>query len=489
MVDDLKPAIKSFGDMSAVTPNIDKLSKKSAIFTNNHVQIATCSPSRISYLTGKRPDYTKSYQLQTSMRKMRPNIVTIPQYYRNNGYTTVGIGKVFDGRSVTQHDKPSWDKFYSPFFTKSFNENYDRPKYGYQNEEKKRIMDSLVKKSFPDGPPPGTYMYRWFKNRYKPPYSSSPKPDDTYPDGAIASFAVKALDTIGKNGKPFFFAVGFSKPHIPFVAPEKYWNYYNKEDITLASFQERAENSSRKIYHSSGELRGHVTPEIKYGLKNGLAEVNEDIQKNLVHGYYACVSFIDAQIGKIVDKLESTGLIKNTIIVIWGDHGYHLGDHSLWNKHTVLEQATRTALLIYDPSTNKPQVIDSPTESIDVFPTLCDLTNLNKLDYLDGKSLKSSMDNGVSSKKYAVSQFEMFGSKNKMAYGFRPNIFRYIMFFDKQNIGKNISKNDIEIEALFDYKNDPNETKNFIGYDNYLVIENQIRNDAINFLNNYFKKI
>ncbi len=169
MVDDLKPAIKSFGDMSAVTPNIDKLSKKSAIFTNNHVQIATCSPSRISYLTGKRPDYTKSYQLQTSMRKMRPNIVTIPQYYRNNGYTTVGIGKVFDGRSVTQHDKPSWDKFYSPFFTKSFNENYDRPKYGYQNEEKKRIMDSLVKKSFPDGPPPGTYMYRWFKNQVQTP--------------------------------------------------------------------------------------------------------------------------------------------------------------------------------------------------------------------------------------------------------------------------------------------------------------------------------
>ena len=145
--------------------------------------------------------------------------------------------------------------------------------------------------------------------------------------------------------------------------------------------------------------------------------------------------------------------------------------------------------MIYDPSTNKPQVIDSPTESIDVFPTLCDLTNLNKLDYLDGKSLKSSMDNGVSSKKYAVSQFEMFGSKNKMAYGFRSNKFRYIMFIDKQNIGKNISKNDIEIEALFDYKNDPNETKNFIGYDNYLVIENQIRNDAINFLNNYFKKI
>ena len=212
-------------------------------------------------------------------------------------------------------------------------------------------------------------------------------------------------------------------------------------------------------YHSSGELRSYKTADIDYIVNDeNLLSLNPGLQKDLIHGYYACTSFIDAQIGKILQTLKSTGLEKNTIIVIWGDHGWHLGDHSLWNKHSNFEQATRSPLIIYNPKVKKQVRVNSPTEFVDVFPTICEMANLDIPLNLDGTSLKPLIDGSdISPKAYAVSQWQ---SRNKTGYSFRTDQYRYTVWVTNKKSTDPIYKNDIYAEELYDYNLDPNETYN-----------------------------
>ena len=391
-VDDLKPTIKSFGDEIAITPNLDFLSRSSTIFLNNHTQQAICSPSRISLLTGMRPDYTQVYDLKTKMRDKRANILTLPQHFKNNGYTTAGIGKIFDPRGVdSDMDEPSWSIPFLRAYKIPYPKEYGQPILGfYQNPEIKTKIDKIiVENNLKRGK-----VGKFFNNKYKPPISNSNAPDEAYADGAIAQEAIRLIDRLSSSKNPFFLAVGFKRPHLPFSAPKKYFNLYNPKKIPLEPFRQRAKNVGDLAYHNSGELQSYAEDGREYTLDaNQQLQLDKDFERELIHGYYACVTFIDFQIGKILNQLKQKGLMDNTIIVIWGDHGYHFGDHRLWNKHSNFEQATRSPLLIYDPSSKKGNKIISPTEFVDVFPTLNEIANIPKVDHLEGESLLPLMTN------------------------------------------------------------------------------------------------
>ena len=251
--------------------------------------------------------------------------------------------------------------------------------------------------------------------------------------------------------------------------------------MPLATFRARAENTGKLAYHSSGELRSYVENGRQYVTDaNNQLVLDENFQRELIQGYYACVSFIDFQIGKIVNKLKKEGLMDNTIIVIWGDHGFHLGDHNLWNKHSNFEQATRSPLIIYNPKTQMAQKIVSPTEFVDVFPTLTDMAQIAQPSNLDGTSLLPlMMGKQQSVKEFAVSQYPR---NNKMGYSFRTASLRYTLWIDKSKIGKKISDKDIVQEELFDYSTDPLETKNHIGLKGYALIYDELKYKALSFL-------
>ena len=478
-VDDLKPTIRSFGDAFAVTPNMDMLARKSSVFLNAHTQQAICSPSRISLLTGLRPDKTQVYDLKTRMRDKLPNVVTLPQHFKQMGYTTAGVGKIFDPRGVDkQSDGVSWSLPYKREHQLKYPKDWGRPMVGfYQNEQIKEKIKSIVKR---ENIPPAK-VGEYLKTVFRPPFSSSPAPDEAYVDGAIAAEALRMIDDLSTKRKPFFLAVGFKRPHLPFSAPQKYWNLYGRDRIPLAAFQKRGSNIGPLAFKGPGEISKYPMDDRFYTTdNNGQLNLDEAFQRELVHGYYACASFIDFQIGKIVNKLKKEGLMDNTIIVIWGDHGFHLGDHRMWTKHSNFEQATRSPLIIYNPKTRAAQKIISPTEFVDVFPTLADMAQIAPPSNVDGMSLlPMMMGQQQSVKDFAVSQYPR---NNKMGYSFRTAAHRYTLWIDKSKIGQKITDKDIVQEELFDYSTDPLETKNHIGLNGYAAIYDELKKKALTFL-------
>ena len=481
-VDDLKPTIGAFGDDLAHTPNIDLLAENATVFLNNHTQQAVCGPSRASLLTGKRPDYTQVRDLKTKMRDMVPDIITIPQYLKNNGYETIGLGKIFDPRCVDKYrDKPSWSLPYMPEHQFDYPVDYGPPSMGfYQDPKIKAHIQELRKEAKANGV---KNIGKFLRDTYKPPFEKTDAPDDAYVDGALAVQANKFLDQFKlESNKPFFLAVGFKRPHLPFTAPKRFWEMYDQSKFKIAEFQQNSKNGPSIAYHNSGELRSYITPEISYEIsKNNRVKLSEEFQRDLIHGYYASTSFIDAQIGKIIDKLKETGLDQNTIIVIWGDHGWHLGDHGLWNKHSNFEQATRSPLLILDPRVNKKIQIDSPTEFVDVFPTLCATIGIPIPNNLDGKNLMPLVrGDQLSIKPFAVSQWT---NAKKTGYSFRTDHYRYTVWLDGKKSTDPIYEEDIFAEELYDYRKDPAETRNLAEDESSINLIKRFQKLAANFFN------
>ncbi len=335
-VDDLKPEMGAYGNDLIRTPNMDRLAGMGTLFLENHCQQAVSAPSRVSLLTGKRPDYTEVWDLNTLMRDRRPDILTLPRHFRENGYRTLGTGKIFDFRSVDwQQDEVSWSDPYLRVTDQYFHDRRRPLLYWYQNPENRAIAEKYLEKAADEGLT-GNEAIRYAHRYFKPSVESADVPDNAYHDGAMTLLALETLAELARDDQPFFFAVGYHLPHLPFVAPQKYWDLYDREEMPLAPFQEPAKNSPDIAYHNSGELRSYtdIPPlasfsDQPYGI--GLPEYK---QKELIHGYYAATSYMDAQVGKLLDYLEESGLIDNTVIVLWGDHGWHLGDHDLWCKHT-----------------------------------------------------------------------------------------------------------------------------------------------------------
>jgi len=453
LVDDLKPTINAFGESQMITPNFDKLANESVVFTNAQAQQAVCAPSRVSFMTGMRPDYTQILDLKTHMRNKVPNSLTIPEYFKQNGYTTAGLGKVLHG--AKNNDPQSWS---IPFINEDelpYNKAEPIPAdFQYQNANTRKIYDKVLQMK-KNGAKINTRK-QLTKLGGRPSVENEDVPDDAYADGAIAKKSIELMQGFQQKNKPFFITIGFKKPHLPFVAPTKYWNLYNRNEIELAAFQEKAEGAPTYAYHTFGELKNYA--DIKENIdQNG--RVIDAKQRELIHGYYASVSYIDAQLGKIMDYLDASGLQKNTLVVLIGDHGWHLGDHGLWNKHSNYEQATRTPMIVRMPKGMTGFKNTSPVELIDVFPTICDVAGLKKPNNLQGLSLIPIIDGSAT--KVQEAALSQYPRNDKMGYALRTDNYRYVEWRQgNYKKSKDYMNGKVVATELYDYEKDPLETKN-----------------------------
>ncbi|MEE2938660.1 MAG: sulfatase [Planctomycetota bacterium] len=346
-IDDLRPALGCYRDPLAKSPQIDQFAKSARRFDRAYVQQAVCGPSRTSLLTGLLPDHTRVWHNRNRFRETRPDHVTLPQLFKQNGYRSLGLGKIFSGNQA-ELDPISWSE--PETLKRKGWRNYVLPQN--QGKEKKQAA-----------------------------FEAADVPDDFYPDGKLANLALKTLESLEQENTPFFLAVGFFKPHLPFNAPKKYWDLYDRTAFELpAASSEPVSLSPDIALHSHRELGGY-----KGVPKN--ENLNAAQTQLLRHGYYACVSYIDAQVGKLLAALKRLELDQNTIIVIWGDHGFALGETNRWCKATNFELDTRVPLLIRTPDLVHPGVgTESLVEMVDLYPTLAAVAELEVPMELDGRS-------------------------------------------------------------------------------------------------------
>ena len=479
-VDDLKPLLNCYGVADIHSPNIDKLAKAGTIFMNSQCQQAVCSPSRASLMFGIRPDKTRIWDLQTPVRTSTQNKKTVAQHFKDNGYETVAFGKIFHISMADKgHDTKSWSIPYNEVNVYNYPKELGEP-FGthFQDPALKAGLERKYQSLIDNGQKPGPARNKTIQE-LKVSTEMLEVGDNAYQDGQIARNAVKMIDQLANKEKPFFVAVGFKKPHLPFVAPKKYWDLYDRNEINLARWQKAPKGVPDFAMHDWGELKSYSDIE-QYVLPTGV--LDEDKQRELIHGYMACVSYTDAQIGKVIDELEKQGIAGNTIIVLWGDHGWHLGDHSLWCKHSNFEQATRSPLMFSAPEMEQGQKNSSPVEFVDIYPTLCDLAGIDIPEDLDGVSLKPILSGEKQKvKEFAVSQYPR---GNRMGYSLRNDRYRYTAWFEiDYREGEKATKQNLIAEELYDYVVDKDETANHAKEKAYSEITNKLSKQLLDFLN------
>lgn len=441
-VDDLRPELGCYGNDYIKSPNVDKLAAEGFLFTNHFVNIPTCGASRNCLLTG---------QLPVSVAHLNNNITAktlsvqqeseVPETFihqlKRNGYYTVGIGKIThhpDGY-VYDYLEPKSSQIELPY---SWNEMLLDDKkwgsghnafFGYADGSNRNTLNGEVK-----------------------PYEMADVPDSSYVDGLTANLAIKKLRELKEKGQPFFLGVGFFKPHLPFTAPKKYWDLYNEEEIPLSPVPFIPENVNKASLHASGEFNQYKLGEEKASLD---APVSDAYARKLRHAYFACVSFVDAQIGKVLEELEKQGLAENTIVVVWGDHGWHLGDQLVWGKHTIFERALRSTFIMKVPGFENGKTINKIVSTTDIYPTLMELCSTPVEHSLDGQSLAGFMKNPADSmwRNTAYSYF-------RNGISLRTERYRLSKYF----------RNEEPVIELYDHLSDPNETKNIAG-DNPEIVE------------------
>ncbi|MFD0835932.1 sulfatase [Mariniflexile aquimaris] len=394
-VDDLRAELGSYGSNIVKSPNIDKLASNGIQFNRAYCQQAICGPSRASVMTGARPETINVIDLFQDFRDNRPSIVTIPQHFKENGYETVSLGKVYHG-SYTD-DEMSWSR--KPIKVKR-DANVPEIEGGYALPESQLMY---LKNKIALEAKYGEKLIRenWLDKG--PALEAADVPDETYDDGYNTLSAIATLnDMVKKGDKPWFLGLGFKKPHLDWIAPKKYWDMYDESQIPIATQVNPPKDGAAIGLSESLELR--VSADIP---KTG--NLSPELQRKLKHGYYACTSYIDAQIGKMIQALKDAGQYENTIIVLWSDHGFNLGEMGYWGKATNYEIATRVPFIISAPGVTdrtKGQTSDATVELVDIFPTLCDLTGLSKPNHLEGQSLVPYLKKPTTkSKKPAFSVF------------------------------------------------------------------------------------
>ncbi len=367
-VDDLKPVLGCYGDKLAKTPNMDRLAARGMRVDMAYCNQSVCAPSRNNLLLGSRSTSLGIYDLSVNFRKRVPDAVTLPQYFMKHGYRAEAVGKILHTGHGNTDDAASWSvptvvekvvEYLDP--ASSAGGKLTREEAYFTNKELGRIG------SLPKGA-------AWEKVDAK---------DEDYADGRIAAEGIKRLQQAKeKPGTPFFLALGFVKPHLPLTAPRKYWDMYDPAAFELAESKAIPEGAPRYADKRGGEISNYepVPPS---------GEVGPKVARELIHGYYAATTYADAQVGKVLDELDRLDLAKNTVILLWGDHGWHLGDHGIWTKHTNYEQANRIPLLIAAPGI-KPGSTGQLAETVDVYPTLAELAGLPRPEVpqpMDGLSL------------------------------------------------------------------------------------------------------
>ena len=391
-IDDLRPELGCYGSPIAQSPHLDCLASEGLRFNRAYCQQAICSPSRASLMTGARPDTIGVIENTAYFRDLNPGIVTLPQHLIANGYETVYCGKIYHAK-MTDNDQ-SWSR--RPAWKTC---RYQRPKLpgGYALPENQQTWlenkQAMLAKYGPGGS--GGLVHG-------PAYEAADVEDHVYGDGFNTQLAIATLQDHLKHkpDQPLFMALGLVKPHLDFIAPKKYWDLYDRSTIKTASQVSPPEGGAATGLHASFELR------TRHGIpKSG--PIGEELARTLLHGYYACVSYVDAQVGLMIDALEQAGVRDNTIIIVWGDHGWHLGDMGIWGKATNYEIATRVPMLIWTPDMKTHgAATDALVELVDIYPTLCDLSGVPLPEHLEGQSFAPLLTEPSQPwKKAAFSQF------------------------------------------------------------------------------------
>jgi len=428
-VDDLRLELNCYGASHIHSPNIDRLAGEGVLFSNAHVQQAICMASRASILSGIRPEHKEIYTT-ASVQELMPDVLTLNKFFESNGYTIAACGKIYH---------------YKEDLEAQFGDKYMQPKEtwtgrGYVSKE--AIEKIALNTEYHRGPA----------------YECADVPDSIYKDGINTQFALRRLKSLKEEGKPFFLAVGFTKPHLPYAAPKKYWDLYPPSSIEMPEVREMPENSNEYTMRSKGELTSY------YGMPASFEELDDSTTLTLRRAYYACVSFVDAQIGMLLDQLEALGLRENTIVVLWGDHGYKLGDYSRWCKWSNMNIDTHIPFIFSIPDGKKGAVCETPVEALDIYPTLADLCGLDMPSHLEGQSLSENLENpGTEKDRYVCTIWPLDRTnydKTVIGYSVKNKRYNYVEWVKP-------GSDEVLATELYDHEIDPMETRNVAGASEY----------------------
>jgi iduronate 2-sulfatase len=491
-VDDLRPELGCYGSPIAVTPNLDALAAGGLLFNRAYCQQAICRPSRASLMTGTRPETTGLFHNYVSLRELQPDILTLPQHLIAHGYEAAYVGKIFHNGDTD--DDRSWSR--QP--AKWLGPDIKPPQGPYRLPENVNLRNQNFQQMFAKY---GEAAKQGLASG--PAFESADVPDHAYIDGYNTLLAIKTMQQMGKAGKPFFLGMGYHLPHLNWCAPKKYWDLYDSREIPLITDGTAPTDGAAMGLHASFELRTRSNIP-KYG------PIEPELARTLKHAYLASTSYVDAQIGLLLKALDDADLRDNTIIILWGDHGWHLGDMGVWGKATNYEITTRVPLMIWTPGMkSRGAKSDALVELVDMFPTLCDLAGVPKPDHLEGHSFVPLLDQPDRPwKKAAFSQYpnpalrewaanplsqgmretwfgpliqdveqriidqqgdrwnrELF-EQHLMGYTLRTDRYRLVVWRDHRNP----QAEPIYVE-LFDHRTDPQETKNIASENPEIVRE------------------
>lgn len=448
-VDDLRPMLGCYGDPRAKTPNMDRLAALGVVFDRAYCQYAKCGVSRLSLMSGLRPDSIDSFgghhrRYVDAYRKRRPDATPMGQWFKQQGYHTRGLGKIY-------HD--GWD----------LPANWSKPTYPGREKEMLEVHDEKN----PNGP-------SIIADRWKCPVAQGPDvPDEHFFAGRMTTEAIRIMQDHDRT-QPLFLAVGYRRPHLPFVAPKRYFDIHQPDGTWLAKNPNPPYASPVMAWFNGAGYAGGAKRYLGLTMPNppsreqgpnwngyemrsyqgapSSGPISEQKQLELIHAYTACVSYVDAQIGRLLDELKRADRLKHTIIVLWSDHGWQLGEHSAWSKMTNFEVATRVPFIISAPGL-KPARTRNLAELVDLYPTLCDLTGIPSPDHLEGESLASVLHNpAMKITQTALSQHARYREKF-MGRALRTDRYRFVAWFEKKT-GKIVER------ELYDHQKDPLETRN-----------------------------
>ena len=413
-VDDLRPQLGCYGVEGMASPNIDRLAAEGVRFDRSYCMVPTCGASRASLMSGIRPTRKRFVTYTARADREAPGITTLNTHFKEHGYRTASNGKVFhfQADSAEGWSEPPW-----------------RPKAEtYQDPLNRRRANDRRAELGDRGRGPA--------------FESADVPDDSYADGMLADRSIDDLRRLADRDEPFFLAVGFFKPHLPFVAPKNYWDLYDPDRIRLPETYHVPENAPDQAIHNWGELRSYADIPAE-------GPLTDDDARNLIRGYYACVSYTDAQIGRLLDELDRLGLADETIVVLWGDHGWNLGEHTLWCKHCCFETSMRAPLIVRAPGIEGGRSVTALTEFIDLYPSLCELAGLPLPPHLEGRSFAPLLydPDAAPPEPTAISRFANGDT-------IRTDRYRYTEYSDRD--GR------LTARMLYDHQLDPNEDQNIV---------------------------
>jgi len=420
IVDDLRTELNTYGDNQIISPNIDALASQGLQFNRAYCQVPVCGASRASLLSGLRPTRERFLKYNSSVDEDAPGIVVLPQIFKENGYYTISNGKVFHIKNDSEE--------------RSWSEPIWQPEYingrKYLDPDSENYIGGI---------------------RNRGPFFESPDvPDNAYPDGQILDKSIADLKRLSKKDQPFFLTVGFTKPHLPFYAPKKYWDLYNRDSIEIAQNKSLPENTPASLIGSE-EIKFYHGKNIEYN--------SDEFHRTARHGYYACISYTDALIGHLLSTLDSLNLRDNTIVVLIGDHGWNLGELNFWSKHNTMHNSMNAPLIVNAPGYLKNKKSEALVEFLDIYPTLCDLANIKLPSHLAGKSFVPLLKNPVTEWKHsAFSRYETGDAVITERY----TLTHYLT-------------DSLEEYMLYDLEKDPQENINVVDKKEYEEIANQMK--------------